>query len=71
MSIYFLSVSPVNDDVSFSIGRSSGELSVSGTLDREALSRYFLTVDVSPTSKEGAIGWLRESFISHPSSSLP
>ena len=50
----FSSVSPANDDVTFSIGRSSGELSVSGTLDREALSRYFLTVDVSPASRGDA-----------------
>lgn len=46
MSLLLL-VFPPNDDISFSIGRTSGELAVSGTLDRETLSRYIITVDVS------------------------
>ena len=40
-------VFPSSDDVTFSIDQSSGQLSVNGSLDRETLSRYLVTVNVS------------------------
>lgn len=44
---YFIVVIPTNDDAFFSIDQTSGELTVSGTLDRETISRYIVTVNVS------------------------
>ena len=40
-------VVPRNEEVTFFVGLTSGELSVNGTFDRETVSRYFVTVDVS------------------------
>ena len=42
----YISVVPPNNDVTFSVGLTSGELSVNGSLDRETVSRYFVTVNV-------------------------
>ena len=38
---------PFNDNLQFSVGRSSGNLTVNGTVDRETFSRYFVTISVS------------------------
>lgn len=50
MLLHFMTMNialPANDDVTFTIGQTTGELVVSGTIDRESISRYFVTVDVS------------------------
>lgn len=39
-------VIPANDDVTFSVGQTTGVLMVTGSLDRETQSRYLVTVDV-------------------------
>ena len=38
---------PFNNNLRFSVGRSSGNLTVNGTIDRETFSRYFVTISVS------------------------
>ena len=42
----FTLVSPDSDDVVFNISRISGVLTVSGTLDRETVSRFIISVKV-------------------------
>lgn len=44
---YIFPVSPPHNDVMFSVGRTSGVVEVNGTLNREASSRYLVTVNVS------------------------
>ncbi len=41
------SVSPADDAVTFSVGPLTGEVSANGTVDREAISRYLVIVNVS------------------------
>ena len=45
-SFHFVPVSPANGDVMFNISRTSGVLTVSGTLDRETVSRLIISVKV-------------------------
>ena len=42
-----LLVIPADNEITFSVGRSTGELRANGTLDRETISRYLITIDVS------------------------
>lgn len=44
MLIFSCIVIPASDDITFSIGRSTGVLSVNGTADRETHSRYLVQV---------------------------
>ena len=37
---------PFNNNLRFSVGRSSGNLTVNGTVDRETFARYFVTISV-------------------------
>ena len=45
-SFHFVPVSPANGDVMFNISQTSGVLTVSGTLDRETVSRFIISVKV-------------------------
>lgn len=49
LTTYMYTVIPANNDITFFVGLTSGLLRVNGTLDRETLSRYIVTVDVSNT----------------------
>ena len=37
---------PFNDNLQFNIDRTSGNLTVNGSVDRETFSRYFVTISV-------------------------
>ena len=41
-----LTDSPFNDDLDFIVGKTSGDVSVNGTVDRETFSRYFVSISV-------------------------
>lgn len=47
ISSMVVSVVPADNEVTFSVGASTGELRANGTLDRETTSRYIITVNVS------------------------